>query len=243
LSAGLSAATLYLLLPYTAYHVTQIHHVWPTALLLCAVLAYRRPTLAGTLLGAAAGTLFFPALTLPVWMSFYGPRNRLRFGSAFALAAAGCLILAGWFLWLDRQLAANLQQTLGLSDWQPWRVPEAESFWRGVHWAYRIPVFVVYVVFVLTTALWPKPKNLAHLLALSAAILIGVQFWYADQGGVYVLWYLPLLLLIMFRPNLSERFAPPDLEEPSAIERAAARIRTTAAGFMGRLRPPTRANQ
>jgi hypothetical protein len=41
------------------------------------------------------------------------------------------------------------------------------------------------------------------VLALTAAVLIGIQFWYADQGGVYILWYLPLLLLLVFRPNLS----------------------------------------
>jgi hypothetical protein len=62
---------------------------------------------------------------------------------------------------------------------------------------------------VLTTAFWPAPKNLAHVLALSAAVLIGIQFWYADQGGVYILWYLPLLLLLVFRPNLSDRTPPP----------------------------------
>jgi hypothetical protein len=32
-----------------------------------------------------------------------------------------------------------------------------------------------------------------------------MQMWYADQGGVYVLWYLPLVLLMVFRPNLSDR--------------------------------------
>ena len=67
------------------------------------------------------------------------------------------------------------------------------------------------------------------LVALStlAAVVIGVQFWYADQGGVYVLWYLPLLLLMMFRPNLVE-VRPPDLAGPgpwvfARIRRAAAR--------------------
>ena len=41
------------------------------------------------------------------------------------------------------------------------------------------------------------------MIALSAAVLIGIQFWCADNGGVYVLWYLPFLLLLAFRPNLS----------------------------------------
>jgi hypothetical protein len=99
---------------------------------------------------------------------------------------------------------------MALSDWQPWKKPTTEGFWlwmdgTGVHWAYRIPIFIAYLAFVFTTAFWPMPKNLAHVLALSAAVLIGIQFWYADQGGVYVLWYLPMLVLLMFRPNLADR--------------------------------------
>jgi hypothetical protein len=43
---------------------------------------------------------------------------------------------------------------------------------------------------------------------LSSAVLIGTQFWYADQGGIYVLWYLPLFLLMVFRPNLEDRRPP-----------------------------------
>ncbi|HEV3085548.1 MAG TPA: hypothetical protein VGY66_37690, partial [Gemmataceae bacterium] len=77
-------------------------------------------------------------------------------------------------------------------------------------WAYRLPVFIAYLAVVATTLFWPRPKNLAHLLALSVAVILGIQFWYADRGGVYVLWYLPFLLLLVFRPNLSDR-------EPAAI--------------------------
>jgi hypothetical protein len=69
-------------------------------------------------------------------------------------------------------------------------------------------VFIAYLAFLATTVFWPHPKNLAHVLALSAALLVGIQFWYAEQGGVYVLWYLPLLLLLVFRPNLSDRQPP-----------------------------------
>src|SRR5438477_11961933 len=74
----------------------------------------------------------------------------------------------------------------------------------------RLPVFVALLAMVGATHFWPTPKNLAHLLALTIAVLIGIQFWYANQGGVYVLWYLPLLLLLMFRPNLADR-------QPAAI--------------------------
>jgi hypothetical protein len=79
----------------------------------------------------------------------------------------------------------------------------------GVHWAYRLPIFVLFVAFLVGVMVWPSPKNLSHLMSLSAAVLIGVQFWHADQGGVYVLWYLPLVLLMVFRPNLTSA-APPE---------------------------------
>src|SRR5262249_28327581 len=177
----------------------------------------------------------------PVWLSFYSKKNRIRFGAAAATAAAACLALAVWFLWLDGNLSANVQQMLGLSDWQPWKQPTEESFWRGVPSAYRIPIFLVYIMFVIGTAFWPSPKNLAQLMSMCAAVLIGVQFWYANHGGVYVLWYLPLLLLLMYRPNLSERFAPPDVEQSGWIERAASATATWMMGFVRRVRPPTHA--
>src|SRR5262245_61442274 len=42
--AGMAAATWYLLLPYTALDITQWHHVWPMALVVWAIFAYRLPT-------------------------------------------------------------------------------------------------------------------------------------------------------------------------------------------------------
>jgi hypothetical protein len=209
LHAGMAAGTFYLLLPYTAFHVEQWHHVWPMALVVWAVVFYRKPALAGALLGLAAGTVYFPLLIVPVWWSFYRGRGAGRFGGTFVLAYGLCLAATGLILWYDNELANSIQSLRTLPDWQPWLKPDAstQGFWTGMEraWAYRMPVFVACMALTVTTAFWPSPKNLAHVLALSAAALVGVQFWYADQGGVYVLWYLPLLLLIVFRPNLSDR--------------------------------------
>jgi hypothetical protein len=207
--AGMAAATFYLLLPYTAFHFEQWHHVWPMALVVWAVVAYRKPALAGLLLGLAAGTVYFPLLILPVWWSFYRGRGAGRFAGTFALAFGLCLGVTGLILWYDNELVNSIQSLRTLPDWQPWLPPAAgtRGFWTGMEWAwaYRMPVFAACMALTVATALWPSPKNLAHVLALSAAALVGVQFWYADQGGVYVLWYLPLLLLLVFRPNLSDR--------------------------------------
>jgi hypothetical protein len=204
-AAGMAAATFYLLLPYTAMHVGQVHHVWPSALLVWAVVFYRRPILAGLFLGLAAGSVYFPALLFPVWLSFYWRRGAGRFACAFGLSAVISLTVASLFLLEETNVFAGLQSTLNLAEWQPWKVPTTDGFWKGIHWAYRIPVFIAFLAFVVTTLFWPAPKNLAHVLALSAAVLIGIQFWYADQGGVYVLWYLPFLMLLVFRPNLADR--------------------------------------
>jgi len=207
LHAGMAAGTFYLLLPYTAFHVEQWHHVWPMALVVWAVVFYRKPALAGLLLGLAAGTVYFPLLILPVWWSFYRARGTGRFLGAFALSFGLCLATTGLILWFDNELANSIQSLRSLPDWQPWLPPTTKGFWTGMEWAwaYRMPVFVGCMALTVATAFWPAPKNLAHVLALSAAALVGVQFWYADQGGVYVLWYLPLLLLLVFRPNLSDR--------------------------------------
>src|SRR5260370_24436249 len=85
-TSGMAAATFYLLLPYTAFHIGQAHHVFPAALLIWAIYCYRRSWLSGLLLGLAAGTWFFPALTLPLSVLFYLKLGMKHFPGAFAPA-------------------------------------------------------------------------------------------------------------------------------------------------------------
>jgi hypothetical protein len=202
--SGVGMAVLYLMLPITAFHVSQIHHVWPAAFILWAIYCYRRPGRAGAWLGVAAGSAFFPFLLFPLWYGFYRGRGAGRFTSGFLLGSGISLAVTGAILLWNGELRQELSMTLGLPDWQAWKAPRTEGLWQGSHWAYRLPVFIAYVAFIVLTMFWPTPRNLAQVIAQSAAVVIGVQFWYADQGGVYVLWYLPLLLLVVFRPNLSE---------------------------------------
>jgi hypothetical protein len=220
--AGMAAATFYLLLPYThllmpgrAPGVGRWDHTWPTALMVWAVFAYRRPTVAGCLLGLAAGSVFFPVVTFPTWLSFYWKRGARRFGLAFAISAGVCLAGVSVLLLTESSALKSLQSAWSLSGWQPWKQPPANTYgiWQGpdwsVHWAYRLPVFIVHALFLLATLIWPSPKSLAHVVALSGAALLGLEFWYADGSGVHVLWYLPFLLLLAFRPNLSACLPPP----------------------------------
>jgi hypothetical protein len=234
-SAGMAAATFYLMLPYTGIYVGQAHHVWPIVLLTWALVLYRFPLFAGLLLGLAAATAYFPALVFPLWLSFYWRRGAGRFLAGFLLTAGACLAVTAFLLWQTDELAGRVRDALSWPAWQPWRdIPaNIEGFWTGSAWAaYRIPVFIAYLAFVILTACWPYPKNLAHVIALSAAVLIGIQFWYADQGGVYVLWYLPLLLVLVFRPNLSERRPLQINAETDWLTRAGRALRRWLGGWL-----------
>lgn len=37
--------------------------------------------------------------------------------------------------------------------------------------------------------------------------MLATQFWHAHYGSLYMAWYLPLLILTIFRPNLEDRVA------------------------------------
>jgi hypothetical protein len=221
-ATGVAAATLYLLLPYTAIQVDKVHHVWPAALLVWAVYFYRRHATAGWLAGLAAGSTFFPVLLLPVWIQFYRGRGVGRFLIAFACATGVGVGLTVLALWLTGDSSGAAWQSAAVADWQPWRTPRSESAWTGVLAAYRLPIFVAYVGFVLVTFIWPQARDMGQLVAVAAAVLIGVQFWFADRGGVYVLWYLPLLIVLVLRPGTVDQQPGPPAPRRGLFGRVAA---------------------
>ena len=204
---GIGAAALYLMLPYTAQMTGHVDHVLPAALLLWAIVLYRRPALAGIFLGLAAGVNYYPLFLLPLWISFYWQRGLARFllgaGSSIAvmvlsLALVSTDLQSFWF---------KLQQMFAL--WIP-RMTDLHGIW-GLGWDswYRLPVIAGCVALAAGLAIWPTHKNLGTLLSCSAAMMVAVQFWhgFGDGGGMYLAWYLPLLLMTVFRPNLEDRVA------------------------------------
>jgi hypothetical protein len=206
LKTGIAAATLYLLLPYTAMWTGSVTHALPGAMLVLAILMYRRPLLAGAMVGLAFGTIYYPIFLLPLWISFYWQRGLIRFLIG-AAAMVGLLVLVLGLTASDTSMfMAGLQQMFGL------RIPAVDQlsgvwqFWKPV---YRYPILAAYVGLCLSMALWPAQKNLGTLISYSAAVMLGTQFWHAHSGGGLALaWYLPLLLLTVFRPNLEDRTAP-----------------------------------
>lgn len=209
---GVAVASLYLLVFYTSQMVGRVGHVVPAALLVWAVAAYRRPVVAGVLIGLAAGLIYYPLFLLPLWCGFYWRRGLIRFAVGVIVALA---LLAALLLFSPADLGSfnlQLQQMFGWMN--PLRADlDLAGFWGYHDDVFRIPVLAAFVALCASLALWPAQKNLGTLLSCSAAVMLGTQFWHAYQGGIYVAWYLPLLLLTIFRPNLEDRVALSTLSE------------------------------
>lgn len=200
---GLAAASLYLLLPYTSQLTARLDHIIPGALVLWALVMYRRPMISGALV-AAAGIVFYPFFLLPLWIGFYLRRGLFRFLAGFFLVLTS-LVLVLFIVSPDwsqfwRDLAAMFGKYL-------LRTEGADGFWT-YHWSYfRIPILAGFAVLCISLGLWPSEKNLANLLSGTAAVLLAAQFCLIHQGGLYMAWYAPALILTIFRPGLEDHTA------------------------------------
>ncbi len=202
LRAGVGCAALYLMLPYTAQMTGRVDHALPAALLLWAVLMYRRPTVAGIFFGLAAGLVYYPLFLLPLWVSFYWQRGVRRYLIGVAATLAVLVLLLS--LEGTGALFVQFRRMFGLIQWEM----QPRGIW-GLGWnpIWRMPVIVGFVILSVFFAVWPSPKNLGTLISCSGAVMVAAQFWHGDGGGLYIAWFLPLLLLTIFRPNLQDRVA------------------------------------
>jgi hypothetical protein len=199
---GVAAASLYLLSFYISQFTGQVDHVAPAMLLVWAVAAYRRPLLAGILLGLAGGIIFYPLFLLPLWVGFYWRRGVVRFSLGVVLTLAALVAALALNSPDFGSFSLQLKQMFG---W-PFQATKSD-FWQFYDSAFRIPLLAAFAALSLSFALWPAQKNLGTLLSCSAAVMLAAQFWLANHGGLYMAWYLPLLILTIFRPNLEDRVA------------------------------------
>ena len=204
---GIGAATMYLLLPYTSLMTGHVDHVLPPALLLWAIVLYRRPAMAGILIGLAMSTFYYPFFLLPLWLSFYWQRGVMRFVAGLVFAVAAMVVSLAFVSDSPMSFWIKVQSMFGL--WIP-KTEGLQGIWAyGWDPVYRLPVIAACVALGGSLAIWPAQKNLGTLLSCSAAVMIAIQFWHGhgDGGGMYLAWFLPLTLLTVFRPNLEDRVA------------------------------------
>ena len=179
--------------------------------------------MAGVLIGLAAGWMPACLGLIALWTGFYRGRGALRFAAYGLLVAGACgalgLLVPSLPAW-SRAVGARSLAEVGMFPGV--EAPANGSLWSRIDVNFRLPVLFGYLALVIVTSIWPADKNLGELIAMSAALLVASQFWYLDEGGTLVLLYLPMVLLMMFRPTLMAKRA--FVHEP--------RRRTTRASFV-----------
>ncbi len=202
---GFAMATCYLILPYTRMAVVDSGQLIPAALIVAAVVWHLRPTIAGVLIGLAAGWLPACLGLIALWAGFYRGRGAIRFVTVTLGVVLICAVVGRWGGledWPSALGARSIAEVGLLPHFEP---KSTGSFWVSIDSSFRLPVLILYLAMVVVFAIWPVEKNLAELISLSAALLVASQFWYLDKGGTLVMLYLPLAIAIMFRPTLSAR--------------------------------------
>ncbi len=188
--------------PYTAYTLLSNSNDTLVAMFLVAtLLALARPAARGVMAALATLTKFAPAVLLPM-LATYGEKKR-RFATAFALTAGALLlwpaINPGLPTVYDRTLAYQSDRTSPFSIWG--QLPSLEPL--------RIALLIGVAALAIAFAFWPKDKKLFQVAALGAALLIGVQLTMHHWFYLYIVWFLPLLLVAMSVPERGAG-APPN---------------------------------
>lgn len=204
LQLGTAMATLYMLIPCTAIDVGAFIHVLPSALIVWAIVAHERPAVSGALLGMACGTLVFPVFLVPLWIAFYGRRGAARF--LVSLGIATIALLSTYALtspdpvdfWRQAVTTIKLPLHALLGE------DIAVSSWTEISAPHRIPIVAAYFMLLAGLTIWPRKKNIEHLIAHSAALVVAAQYWYPQHVGAYLMWCVPLLLLVVFRPRIAQ---------------------------------------
>ena len=201
---GLGAAVIYLLIPYTGEMGGHVDHVLPGAFLVWALLFYRKPMIAGFLLSLSF-CIYYPLFLLPLWVSFYWQRGKTKF-SLGVLLGWGLLVLGLFLTKSDfTDFVAQMKRMHGVLT--PQMNPKyLQGLW-SYGWApvYRIPLITAFIMMSITFTMWPAQKNLGSLTSCTAALLLATRFWNGEGGGLFLGWSLPLIVLVMFRPNLEDR--------------------------------------
>ena len=206
---GVGIASVYLLLPYTAIYTGHVEHALPAALMLWALVCFRKPALSGLLLGLATGASYYPLFLLPLWLSFYWERGIRRFSICFGVSILFCVIGPMFTSISVPDYFLQLQKMFGF--WQP-LMEGLEGIWAlGWDRVWRLPLLIAFVILCGSFTIWPPRKDIGLLIAYSGAVMIGVQFWHGFGGGLFAAWYLPMMLLVFFRTNLAGRTATTEL--------------------------------
>ncbi len=177
-----------------------------SALLVWTLALFARPLARGALLAVAATAKFAPVALVPLFAA--GERGLIGWRPSRAawrpilLYGAAFVVTAGLFIAhpaIDPGLATFYERTIGsqaerVSPFSIW----GQADLGGLHTAVKIFA----VALALTGAFFPRERHFGRLAALAAAVMIAVELTAEHWFYLYIVWFLPMLLVaIAWRPR------------------------------------------
>lgn len=182
--------------PYSLFALsTNSNDTLIAALLVWALVAASSPVARGGLLALAGAAKFAPLALAPLFASLGRP---VRFGIAFTVVLALSIVP---FL-PDGGVRDFYDTTLGFHAGRdsPFSVWGQEP---GLDWLHTL-VKAAAVALALVVTVVPRGRDMVQVAALGAAVLIGLQLAAVHWFYLYIVWFAPLVLAVLFAAQQSE---------------------------------------
>jgi len=179
-------------------------------LVTAAMLALGRPALRGAVVAAAALTKFAPLVLAPLFATYGTPPRRALIVTTGSFALVAALALApvafgdGLGTFYDRTLGFQADRGSPFSVWGLYDLPG------------RTVALAAALVLAVVVAFVPRRRDPVSVAALGAAALIALQLALEHWFYLYVVWFLPLVLVALLS---GRRIGSIDSarEEPGAV--------------------------
>jgi len=198
---GVTATYAWAAFPFTVYATnTNANDSLVTLLLVATLLVAGSAPARGAVAGLAGMAKFAPLALAPV-LATYGLEDRpwrervkrlVLFGLAFGAVVAGALLLTvdDLGLFYERTIAFQAERDAPFSIWGLYDLDVAQRV-----------VQVGVVALALVLAVVPRRRDLAGLAALCAAVLIALQLGATYWFYLYLVWFLPFVVLALLAPR------------------------------------------
>jgi hypothetical protein len=203
---GIVLAYAWAAYPYTAFVLNSNANDSLVAMLLVYTFLFLQSSrMRGALLAVAGAAKFAPLALFPLLLGYSRrPRTALRFAASFAIT--GLIVVlplalgSGLDVFWDRTVGFQLGRDSPFSIWgqEDWLQP-VQSVVKAL--AVGLAVAVAFV---------PRHKTPLQTAALGAAVLIALELALTHWFYLYIVWFLPFVLIALFgRERLPESEEPP----------------------------------
>ncbi|MBJ7520332.1 MAG: DUF2029 domain-containing protein [Solirubrobacteraceae bacterium] len=194
---GITLVYAWVAFPFTTFATnTNANDALPAALTIAALVAATSPGGRGILIGMAGLTKLAQLGLIPVFATYRWSEHRVRTIVLFGLGLLIATILAlATALLHQGSLREFYDATLSfqadrLSPFTPW------GLYDGLDTVQTV-VQVLGVLFGVAVAFLPRRQDVVGLAALSAAVLIALQLGLGYWFFLYVVWWIPLVLVAL----------------------------------------------